>query len=82
MQPVAVRTKTLSAKITANAPAHPVNPLVTRAFADQTPASMQDVAERYGRIFEAADQRWQASPQNPAESMTLAESDEDSLCQV
>ena len=74
--------RALSKKIAANALAHPVNPLVAQAFAGEAPASMQDVAERYGKLFEAADQRWQASLQNPAESLTLADADQEALCHV
>jgi acetyl esterase/lipase len=76
------RAKVLSAKIAANALAHPVNPLVAQAFAGEAPASLTDVAERYGKLFDAADKRWQASLQNPAESLTLAEADQEALCHV
>jgi len=72
----------LSAKIAANALTHPVNPLVTQAFAGAAPASLKDVAERYGRLFERADQRWQAGLRNIAEALTLADADQEALCQV
>ncbi len=36
-----------------------VNPLVSEAFAGPPPASMKDVAERYGKLFADAEKRWQ-----------------------
>ena len=76
------RAKALSAKVAANALAHPLNPLVAAAFSGEAPSSMKEVAARYGRLFEAADKRWQASLQNSAESLTLEEADQEALCQV
>ena len=49
----------LSARIAANSLAHPVNSLVARAFAGEPPASLKEVAERYGKLFEDVDKRWQ-----------------------
>jgi hypothetical protein len=37
----------------------PINPLVAQAFARDPPASMKDVAERYGTVFTNVDKRWQ-----------------------
>ena len=37
----------------------PVNRLVHEAFAGKPPASMKDVAARYGKLFAAMDGRWQ-----------------------
>jgi hypothetical protein len=56
--------------------------LVAQVFAGEPPASLTDVAERYGRLFEAADRRWQASVRNVADGLTLAEADMEALCQV
>ena len=53
------RAKVLSARIAANSLARPVNSLVARAFAGEPPASLKDVAERYGKLFEDVDKRWQ-----------------------
>ena len=61
------RAKVLSAKIAANSLARPVNSLVARAFAGEPPTSLKDVAERYGKLFEDADKRWQAQLQSDAE---------------
>jgi len=36
-----------------------VNPFVALAFAGEPPASMKDVAERYGKLFADVDKRWQ-----------------------
>ena len=53
------RAKTLSANVAANSLAHPVNSLVAQAFTGEPPTSLTDVAERYGKLFEDADKRWQ-----------------------
>ena len=76
------RAKVLSAKIAANSRAHPLNSLVVRAFAGEPPTSLKDVAERYGKLFEDVDKRWQEKLQSDAESQTLPEADEEALRQV
>jgi hypothetical protein len=72
------RAKALTAKIAANSLAHPVNSLVARAFAGEPPASLKDVAERYGKLFEDVDKRWQQ--RRPSEAQ--AQGDEESLRHV
>jgi mono/diheme cytochrome c family protein len=42
-------------------PAHPVNPLVAKAFADKPPRTLAEVAQRYGELLNAVDKRWQES---------------------
>lgn len=37
----------------------PVNPIVARSFADKPPATIQEVAHRYGELLGAADRQWQ-----------------------
>ena len=51
--------ETATAPAGAAPPDKPVNPLVAEAFAAAPPASMKEVAERYGKLFSDADQRWQ-----------------------
>ncbi len=54
------QAKEIAAKFSANQDAAaPINPLVARAFAGAPPASMKDVAERYGKLFAEIDQRWE-----------------------
>ena len=54
------RAKELAPKVAANQAAdQAVNPLVAEAFAGDPPASMKEVAERYGNLFAAVDKRWQ-----------------------
>jgi hypothetical protein len=54
------RAKELAAQISANHDtAFPINPLVAHAFAGDPPASMEDVAERYDKVFRDIDKRWQ-----------------------
>ena len=74
--------KALSAKIAANSLARPLNSLVVRAFAGEPPASLKDVAQRYGKLFEDVDKRWQERPQSAAESQTLPEGEQEALRQV
>src|SRR5436190_23318958 len=59
-QEFAVQAKALSAKLgTDHDAAKLPNPLVVQAFAGEPPASMKEVAERYGRLFADADKQWQ-----------------------
>ncbi|MBI4326953.1 MAG: PSD1 domain-containing protein [Chloroflexi bacterium] len=37
----------------------PLNPLVAQAFAGEPPASMKEVSQRYGKLFQAAEKEWQ-----------------------
>jgi hypothetical protein len=64
------QAKELAAKFSANQNAAvPINPLVARAFAGEPPATMKDVAERYGKLFKEIDKRWQealAATNSPA----------------
>ncbi len=80
------RAKELSAKIAQKA--YPLNSLVAQAFAGESPTSLNDVADRYARLFLDADRRWQnlqnettqvadATPQN-----VLPDPDQESLRQV
>lgn len=55
----AEKSEPLSARIAANSLAHPLNALVAGAFAGEPPASLKEVAERYGKLFQDADRRWQ-----------------------
>jgi hypothetical protein len=78
----AARARTLSAKIASGSFAHPVNSLVTQAFTGEPPASLTDVAERYGKLFEDVDKRWQERLQPNAESQTLPVAEQEVLRQV
>jgi mono/diheme cytochrome c family protein len=72
----------LSARVAANSRALPLNSLVIRAFAGEPLTSLKDVAERYGRLFEDVDKRWQETLQSNAASQRLPEADEEALRQV
>jgi len=83
------QAKILSAKISsADSFAHPLNRLVTQAFAGEPPISLEDVAERYARLFEDADRQWQSLQENvdkKADSIAfqaLPDSEQESLRQV
>jgi len=56
--------------------------MVVRAFAGEPPTSLKDVAQRYGKLFEDVDKRWQERLQSDAESRTLPESEHEALRQV
>ena len=54
------RAREVTSRLAANeVPDKPINPLVAEAFASAPPASMKEVAERYGKLFADADKRWQ-----------------------
>ncbi len=76
------RAKVLSARIAATSPGRPLNTLVVRAFADEPPTSLKDVAQRYGKLFEDADKRWQETLHSDAASRALLEPDQEALRQV
>ncbi len=50
--------KELAAKFSANQDAA-LNPSVAKIFTGEPPAKMKDVADRYGKMFNEIDQRWQ-----------------------
>jgi hypothetical protein len=65
-----IKARELAAKFSANQDASlSLNPLVARAFATNPPATMKDVAERYGTLITNIDKRWQealAATNSPA----------------
>jgi hypothetical protein len=55
----AAQAPAVAARVAANADRDkPINILVSRAFADQPPTSLRDVAVRYGSLFERIDRLW------------------------
>ncbi|MGQ0636567.1 MAG: PSD1 and planctomycete cytochrome C domain-containing protein [Planctomycetaceae bacterium] len=91
----ASRAAQVAATVAANADAdRPVNPLVAQAFAGTPPASLKEVSERYGRLFQQVDQHWQALQdgytyvalvewqRNPQAPTALPDPDEEALRQV
>ena len=76
------RAKVVSARIAANSLARPLNSLVVRAFAGEPPASLKDVAERYGKLFEEVEKRWQERLRSDAQSQALPELEQEALRQV
>ncbi len=53
------RAKELAPQFSTNQnTAAPINPLIARAFADQPPATMKDVAQRYCNVLSNIDQLW------------------------
>jgi hypothetical protein len=56
----AARAPALAAQFAANADRQkPINPHIARAFAGQPPASLRQVAEKYGEVFAAVDRLWE-----------------------
>ncbi len=78
----AERARVLSAKVATNSLARPVNSLVARAFAGEPPASLKDVAERYGNLFQDIDKRWQEHRKSNAKSQSLPDREQEALRQV
>ncbi len=76
------RAKMLSARIAANSLGRPVNSLVAGAFAGEPPASLKDVADRYGKLFQEADERWQERLRSEAASQRLPDGALEALRQV
>lgn len=53
----AAKSPGLTASLTAR---KDVNPLIARALTEKPPATMKDVAQRYGEVLNAVEQEWQA----------------------
>ncbi len=80
------RAKELAAQFATQDAGKKINLLVAQAFAGEPPASMKELAERYGRLLNEADKRWQELCEtNKARSLTpvtLADPDQEALRQV
>jgi hypothetical protein len=76
------RARGLSAKIAANALTRPVNSLVARSFAGEPPASLKDVAERYGKLFDEVDKRWHEHLVTEPKALAVHDCDQEALRQV
>src|ERR1700722_3690889 len=79
------RAKDLALKFNANQDAaDPINPLLARAFAGEPPASMKDVAERYGKIFNDIDKSWvdTLAQTNSAAPQALPDDAQEALRQI
>ena len=72
----------LSAEVAANSLAHPLNTLVAKVFAGAPPTSLQNVAERYGKLFEDVSKRWQVALQSNTEIDILPDGNEEAFRQV
>ncbi len=73
----------LAADIAAQAdPSRPVNRLVAQAFAGPPPASLREVAQRYGEIFAKVDKLWQETQAKAGAPPALPEADQEALRQV
>ncbi|MGQ0634761.1 MAG: PSD1 and planctomycete cytochrome C domain-containing protein [Planctomycetaceae bacterium] len=67
--------ESVAASIVANADAeHPVNPLVAQAVAGTPPTSLKEVSERYGRLFQDVEKRWEEMLEAHAQ-LTVPEGD-------
>ena len=83
------RARDLSARIAAHSLVHSLNTVVARALAGKPPTSLNDVAARYGKLFDDVDKHWQelleSATGRPADSdtpRTLPDPDEEALRQV
>jgi hypothetical protein len=79
------RTKELAGKIGAGQvgdAALAINPLVAQAFAGDAPATMKDVAERYGRVFTDIDKRWQEALTNSPAVAALPDATQEAVREI
>jgi hypothetical protein len=68
----AARASELSARLAQPDPAHPVNPVVAKAFADRPPRTLAEAAQRYGELLNGADRLWQEAVQRAAAGKAVA----------
>lgn len=59
-----------------------INPLVAKAFAEEIPEDLKEVAARYQTLFDEADAAWEAARKEKAEAKALASADEEALRQI
>ncbi len=78
----AERAKVLSAKLALSSLTRPLNSRVVHALAGEPPTSLDEVADRYGKLFDDIDKRWQDMLQSHAESQALPDADDEALRQV
>jgi hypothetical protein len=77
------KAKELAGKFSANQDAsNAINPLVAHAFAGEPPASMKDVAERYGNLITNIDKRWQEAISNSPATNALADAAQEAVRQI
>ncbi|MCG6156347.1 PSD1 and planctomycete cytochrome C domain-containing protein [Rubinisphaera margarita] len=64
----------LSAKIARNSASAPLNSFVVKAFADEPPTSLEEVASRYANLLQDADKQWQdlKDRTNPSSNSSVA----------
>jgi hypothetical protein len=76
------RARELSSTLASNSQAMGLNAVVVRALTNEPPGSLKDVAERYERLFEEVEKRWQEKLQSDAQSKALVDADQEALRQV
>lgn len=77
------RSKELAAKFSANQDiSHLVNSLVAQAFAGPPPATMKDVADRYGKLLSEVNDHWQKLSTNSTAITALPDASEEALRQI
>ena len=72
--------KSLAGYFQTNNPAKPINPLVAKAFAEEVPDSMGDVAAKYRKVFREVEGSWTAAKKENKER--LENEDEESVRQI
>lgn len=78
----AERAKVLSARLALQSLTRPLNSLVIHALAAVPPATLREVAERYGSLLNDVERRWQERLQSVAKSQEPVLADEEALHQV
>ena len=65
-----------------NATSNPINPLIAKAFEGEPPKNLQEVAERYRKLFAEVDAAWNAARQQNGNLEALPEAEKETLRQV
>ncbi len=79
----AEKSAALAKSITANDdPARKINPMVAKAFEGDAPTNMNQVAERYGKVFVEIDKRWMKEAASTNAIKALPEPDAEAVRQI
>ncbi len=78
----AERAKVLSARLALSSLTRPLNSLVIHALAGVPPTSLRDVAERYGKLLNEVEKRWEERQRCAAKDQSPHLADEEALHQV
>jgi hypothetical protein len=76
------QAKELAQKFFTNETSNPLNPLIAKSFADEVPASIKDVAERYGKLFAVAESAWAAARKENHDASKLSADEQEAIREI